>query len=93
MVLLTGEAGIGKSRIAAALITALRGQGPHQPSLSMLAVSCRQRAVAGSAQLVFAAGIVPDDTIDVRLDKLDALLVPVGASTAVVGAVGQLAGD
>ena len=59
MVLLTGEAGIGKSRIAEALIAALEAQAAHQPSLSVLAVSYRQRAVAGTTAARLRGGHRP----------------------------------
>ena len=78
MALLTGEAGIGKSRIAEALIAALEAL-PH--------VNLRYQCSpyhADSAlwpvrqQLAFAAGIDPSDPTDKRLDKLEAVLVPTG---------------
>jgi class 3 adenylate cyclase/tetratricopeptide (TPR) repeat protein len=78
MVLLTGEAGIGKSRIAEALIAALE-DAPH----INLRYQCSPYHTDSALwpvrqQLVFAAGIGPDDSADRRLDKLEALLVPAG---------------
>jgi predicted ATPase len=78
MVLLTGEAGIGKSRITEALIAAL----DRMPHIN-LRYQCSPYHTDSALwpvrqQLVFAAGIGPDDPADIRLDKLEALLVPAG---------------
>ena len=78
MVLLTGEAGIGKSRIAEALIAALEDM-PH----INLRYQCSPYHTDSALwpvrqQLVFAAGIGPHDPTDMRLDRLEALLVPTG---------------
>jgi hypothetical protein len=78
MVLLTGEAGIGKSRIAEALIAALEDR-PH----INLRYQCSPYHTDSALwpvrqQLAFAAGIGPDDRTDKRLDRLEALLVPAG---------------
>ncbi|MET0794450.1 MAG: adenylate/guanylate cyclase domain-containing protein [Polyangiaceae bacterium] len=78
MVLLTGEAGIGKSRIAEALIAALEDR-PH----INLRYQCSPYHADSALwpvrqQLAFAAGIGPDDPTDKRLDRLEALLVPAG---------------
>ena len=74
VVLLTGEPGIGKSRIARALRDRL-GSDPHTP-LSYFCSPHHQ----GSAlypfigQLTRAAGIERDDSAEVKLDKLQSLL-------------------
>jgi class 3 adenylate cyclase/predicted ATPase len=74
LVLLSGEAGIGKSRITEALVSALAGE-PH--------VTIRYQCSPYHAdsplwpvaqQLGFAAGIAADDPAERRVDKLEALL-------------------
>ncbi|MEZ5832584.1 MAG: adenylate/guanylate cyclase domain-containing protein [Dongiaceae bacterium] len=74
MVLLSGEAGIGKSRIAEALIDALRAE-PH----FLLRYQCSPYHIDSALypaiqQLTHAAGFIPGDALDVRLDRLEALL-------------------
>jgi chloramphenicol 3-O-phosphotransferase len=76
MVLLTGEAGIGKSRIAEALFAALEAR-PH----INLRYQCSPYHTDSALwpvrqQLVFAAGFGAEDTADMRLDKIEALLIP-----------------
>jgi class 3 adenylate cyclase/tetratricopeptide (TPR) repeat protein/energy-coupling factor transporter ATP-binding protein EcfA2 len=76
MVLLTGEAGIGKSRIAEALFAALE-ERPH----INLRYQCSPYHADSALwpvrqQLLFAAGIGAEDTTDIRLDKIEALLIP-----------------
>ena len=74
VVLLSGEAGIGKSRLAAALAAELQAEA-H----TSLRYSCSPQH-EGSAlypvisQLTHAAGIVRGDTDDQKLDKLHSLL-------------------
>ena len=74
-ILLSGEAGIGKSRLTAALVERLSAE-PH----TRLRYFCSPQH-AGSAffpmigQLERAAGLVREDASKSRLDKLDALLV------------------
>jgi predicted ATPase/class 3 adenylate cyclase len=74
MVLLSGEAGIGKSRIAEALIDALRAE-PH----FLLRYQCSPYHIDSALypaiqQITHAAGFVPGDAMDIRLDRLEALL-------------------
>jgi class 3 adenylate cyclase/predicted ATPase len=74
VVLLSGEAGIGKSRLTAALLERLTTE-PH----TRLRYFCSPQHT-GSAlypfmnQMERAAGLAHDDTTQARLDKLDALL-------------------
>jgi class 3 adenylate cyclase/predicted ATPase len=74
VVLLSGEPGIGKSRLTAALMERLAGE-PH----TQLRYFCSPQ-YADSAlhpiigQMERAAGFAHDDTAQVKLDKLDALL-------------------
>lgn len=81
-VLLVGEAGIGKSRLTRALLDAC-ARGPH--------VTVRWQCSpyhAGSAlwpviqRLGRASGVGADDSNDVSLDKLEALVGPDGAEAA-----------
>ena len=82
VVLLIGEAGIGKSRLARALQERLRGVSyaslilhcsPHQRDTAFFPIS---------AELLRAAGIEPGDGAKIKLDKLEALLQPSSESLA-----------
>jgi class 3 adenylate cyclase/predicted ATPase len=80
MVLLSGEAGIGKSRLTAALLERLSGE-PH----TRLRYFCSPQHTHSAfypiiGQMERAAGLSRDDTVAVRLDKLDALLAQSSAS-------------
>jgi class 3 adenylate cyclase len=74
VVVLTGEAGIGKSRITRALRDRLRSDR-HTP-LSYFCSPHHQGSALYPfiAQLSRAAGIEPDDTAEAKLDKLQSLL-------------------
>jgi class 3 adenylate cyclase/tetratricopeptide (TPR) repeat protein len=74
MILLSGEAGIGKSRVTEALIDAA-GAEPH----FLLRYQCSPYHGDSALypviqQLVQAAGFVEDDSLDHRLDRLETLL-------------------
>ena len=74
MILLSGEAGIGKSRIAEALVDALRGE-PH----FLLRYQCSPYHVDSTLypaiqQITHAVGFAEDDPPERRLDLLEALL-------------------
>ena len=74
VVLLAGEAGIGKSRLTAELLQRLAGE-PHQ----RLRYFCSPQHTDSAlhpiiAQLERAAGLTRDDDPKVKLDKLDARL-------------------
>jgi DNA-binding SARP family transcriptional activator len=76
IVLLSGEPGIGKSRIAETLLTRLEGE-PH----SRLRYFCFPHNTHGPLhpfirQLEQAAGFAPGDSAAAKLDKLEALLRP-----------------
>ena len=74
VVLLSGEAGIGKSRLTAALLERLAGE-PH----TRLRYFCSPQHTDSAfypiiSHLERAAGLRHDDTAQVKLDKLDAML-------------------
>ena len=79
--LLSGEAGIGKSRLTAALLERLAGE-PH----TRLRYFCSPQHTDSAfypiiGQMERAAGLSRDDTPQARLDKLDALLAQTSTST------------
>jgi class 3 adenylate cyclase/predicted ATPase len=74
VVLLTGEAGIGKSRLAVALMERLAGE-PH----TRLRYFCSPQHTNSTlypiiGQIEHAAGLAHDDTPQAKLDKLNAVL-------------------
>jgi class 3 adenylate cyclase/predicted ATPase len=74
VVLIAGEAGIGKSRLTAALMERLGGE-PH----TRLRYFCSPQHTDSAfypiiGQMERAAGLAHDDTLKTKLDKLDALL-------------------
>jgi class 3 adenylate cyclase len=80
VVLLSGEAGIGKSRLTAALMERLEGE-PH----TRLRYFCSPQHTDSAlypiiAQMERAAGLSHGDTAQVKLDKLDALLAQTSTS-------------
>jgi predicted ATPase len=81
VVLIAGEAGIGKSRLTAALLERLVGE-PH----TRLRYFCSPQHTDSAlypiiGQMERAAGLAHDDTPQARLDKLDALLAQTLTST------------
>ena len=80
VVLLSGEAGIGKSRLTAALLERLAGE-PH----TRLRYFCSPQHTDSAfypiiGQMERAAGLAHDDTPQAKLDKLDALLAQTSTS-------------
>ena len=80
MVLLSGEAGIGKSRLTAALLERLATE-PH----TRLRYFCSPQHTDSAfypiiGQMERAAGLAHDDTPQAKLDKLDALLAQTSTS-------------
>ena len=81
VVLLSGEAGIGKSRLTAALLERLAAE-PH----TRLRYFCSPQHTDSAlypiiSQMERAAGLAHDDTPQAKLDKLDALLAQTSTST------------
>ena len=82
VVLLSGEAGIGKSRLTAALLERLSGE-PH----TRLRYFCSPQHTDSAfypiiGQMERAAGLAHDDKPQAKLDKLDAVLAQTSTSTA-----------
>jgi class 3 adenylate cyclase len=80
VVLIAGEAGIGKSRLTAALLERLAGE-PH----TRLRYFCSPQHTDSAlypiiGQMERAAGLAHDDTPQTRLDKLDAVLARTSTS-------------
>jgi hypothetical protein len=76
VILLSGEAGIGKSRLTAALLERLAGE-PH----TRLRYFCSPQHTDSAFYPIInhmerAAGFAHDDNAQVKLDKLDAVLAP-----------------
>ena len=81
VVLLSGEAGIGKSRLTAALMERLEGE-PH----TRLRYFCSPQHTDSAlypiiGQMERAAGLAHGDTAQVKLDKLDALFARTSTSS------------
>jgi predicted ATPase/class 3 adenylate cyclase len=90
VVLIGGEAGIGKSRITAALLERLAGE-PH----TRLRYFCSPQHTHSAlypiiGQVERAAGLTRDDTLQARLDKLDTLLAQTSTSIADASLIAEL---
>ena len=82
VVLLSGEPGIGKSRITEALLARLEGQ-PHTRFRYFCSPHHAQSPLYPSiTQLQRAAGFEPGDSAVAKLDKLEALLKPTAKNPA-----------
>jgi class 3 adenylate cyclase/predicted ATPase len=94
VVLLSGEAGIGKSRLTAALLERLANE-PH----TRLRYFCSPQHTDSAlypviGQMQRAAAFVHDDSVQVKLDKLDALLAQTSKrDTALFAAMLSLPND
>ena len=89
-VLLSGEPGIGKSRLTAALLERLAGE-----PLTRLRYFCSPQHTDSAlypiiGQMERAAGLAPDDTAQAKLDKLDALLAQTATSTQDAGLFAEM---
>jgi class 3 adenylate cyclase/predicted ATPase len=90
VVLLSGEAGIGKSRLTAALLEGVAGE-PH----TRLRYFCSPQHTDSAfypiiGQMERAAGFVHDDTSQQKLDKLDALLARTSTSIQDAALIAEL---
>ncbi len=74
MVIVSGEAGIGKSRITQAVIDEVANDDHTRMTYQCSPYHADSAFYPVTQQMSFAAGIAPSDTPDVRLDKLEALL-------------------
>jgi class 3 adenylate cyclase/predicted ATPase len=80
VVLLSGEAGIGKSRLTAAFLELLAGQ-PHMRMRYFCSPQHTDSALYPViGQIARAAGLAREDEANTKLDKLDALLATTAAS-------------
>ena len=80
VVLLSGEAGIGKSRLTAALLEAIAPE-PHTRLRNFCSPQHTDSALYPTiGQIERAAGFTRNDTLQAKLDKLDALLAQSSAS-------------
>jgi hypothetical protein len=81
VVLLSGEAGVGKSRLTAALLENLGGE-PHTRLRNFCSPQHTDSALHPTiGQIERAAAFMHDDTPQAKLNKLDALLVQTSTST------------
>jgi class 3 adenylate cyclase len=90
VVLLSGEAGIGKSRLTAALMERLEGE-PHM----RLRYFCSPQHTDSAlfpiiSQIERAAGFTHDDSPQTKLDKIDALLAQTSTSKQDASLLGDL---
>ncbi len=74
LVLLTGEAGIGKSRITRAVLDAVAERSHVRVSYQCSPYHADSSLHPAIQQLAFAAGFQPGDSNDDRLDRLEALI-------------------
>ena len=87
LVLLSGEAGIGKSRFTRAMIDAAE-RDPHiRVSYQCSPYHTDSPLYPAIQQLTFAAGIRPDDSNDEKLDRLEAVLVGEKGDRPLLGAL------
>jgi predicted ATPase/class 3 adenylate cyclase len=90
VVLLSGEAGIGKSRLTAALLDCLAGE-PHTRLRYLCSPQRTDSALYPiNGQMERAAGLAHDDTPRVKLDKLDAVLALTSTSIEDAGLFAEM---
>ena len=74
MVIVSGEAGIGKSRITQAVIEEVANDDHTRITFQCSPYHADSAFYPVTQQMSFAAGIAPSDSPDLRLDKLETLL-------------------
>jgi class 3 adenylate cyclase len=90
VVLLSGEPGIGKSRLIAALLHRLAAE-PHQRLRYLCSPQHTDSALYPIiGQIERAAGLTHDDSPKAKLDKLDALLAPTATSSQDAALVAEI---
>jgi predicted ATPase len=90
VVLISGEPGIGKSRLAAALSPAIQSQ-PHTRLSYFCSPYHQDSALYPSiVQLERAAGFERDDTVEQKLEKLQRLLAPAALGEGELGLLAEL---
>jgi class 3 adenylate cyclase/tetratricopeptide (TPR) repeat protein/ABC-type transport system involved in cytochrome c biogenesis ATPase subunit len=92
MVIVSGEAGIGKSRITQAVIDAVAKDEHVRMTYQCSPYHADSAFYPVTQQLAFAAGFAPSDSADVRLDKLEALLGKEPATLKLIAALMGLDG-
>src|SRR5262249_26444050 len=90
VVLLSGEAGRGKSRLTAALLERLAGEAHTR-----LRYFCSPQHTDSAlypilVQMQRAAGLAHDDSSQTQLDKLDALLAPTATSREEIALIAEM---
>ena len=91
-VLLTGEAGIGKSRIVRALLDAIASELHTRIRYQCSPYHAQSALWPVIQQLTHAAGIAAADAADARLDKLEALLARAGDAGDTTALIADLIG-
>jgi class 3 adenylate cyclase len=92
MVMLMGEAGIGKSRLCEALVTSIAGSMHLNLRYQCSPYHTESALWPVIQQLSFAAAFESDDSNETRLDKLEALLARGSATTAQTALFASLLG-
>ncbi|MBV9051180.1 MAG: AAA family ATPase [Hyphomicrobiales bacterium] len=87
LVLLSGEAGIGKSRVMRAMIDAVAREPHVQVSYQCSPYHTDSPLYPAIQQLTFAAGFRPDDGSDEKLDRLEAMVHVEQGERALLGAL------
>ena len=88
--LLSGEAGIGKSRLTAALMERLATERHTRLRYFCSPQHTDSAFYPFTVQMERAAGVTPEDTSAARLDKLDALLAQTSTSPEDVALFAQM---
>ena len=88
--LISGEPGIGKSRLTAALAGAAQASRTPACAISARRITRTARSIPIIAQLERAAGFERDDRPEAKLDKLAALLAPAAAPDGDVALLAEL---